>query len=214
MIPVAGQPFVHHQLAWLAGQGVSSVVLCIGHFGAAIRDFVDDGSAWMLSVDYVDEGDRLRGTAGALRLALDEGRLPPAFMVLYGDSYLPLELRPVLDTFERSGAPALMTVFRNEDRWERSNARVEGERVVLYDKRHPDPAGGGMQFVDYGLSVLRRDVVEGGVAAGAISDLADLWHQLSRDGLLAAHPVAERFYEVGSPSGLSDLEAHLAGAGR
>ncbi|MGH9180067.1 MAG: NTP transferase domain-containing protein [Acidimicrobiales bacterium] len=214
LIPVAGRPFVHHQLAWLADQGVPSVVFCIGHLGQAIRDVVGDGSAWGLAVTYVDEGDRLRGTAGALRLALEQGSLPPAFMVLYGDSYLPLALVPVLDAFERSGAPALMTVFRNEGRWERSNARVRDGRVVLYDKGHPDPAAGGLEFVDYGLSVLRREVVEGGVAAGATADLADLYHRLSLDGLLAAHEVAERFYEVGSPDGLRDLEDHLAGAGR
>lgn len=214
LIPVGGRPFVHHQLAWLAGQGVTSVLLSIGHLGHAIRTAVGDGSAWHLSVGYADEGDRLRGTAGALRLALDQGLLPPEFMVLYGDSYLPVALGPVLGAFRRSGAPALMTVFRNEGRWETSNARVEGDRVELYDKRHPDPAAGGLAFVDYGLSVLRRQVVEEGVPAGAVADLADLCHRLSVEGRLAAHEVTERFFEVGSPDGLRDLEAHLAGAGR
>lgn len=211
LIPVAGHPFVHHQLAWLAGQGVTSVVLCIGYQGEALRAFVGDGRRWRLSVTYVDEGLDLRGTAGALRLALDEGALPPEFLVLYGDSYLPVSLPLVVEAFERSGLPALMTVFRNEGRWEHSNVRYEAGRVVLYHKGHADPDAGGLHFVDYGLSVLARDVVASLVAPGQVVDLAAVFHRLSVDGALAGHEVHERFFEVGSPAGLRDLEEHLVG---
>ena len=210
LIPVAGQPFAHHQLTWLAGQGVPSVVLCIGYKGEAIREYVGDGARWGLSVAYVDEGPDLRGTGGALRLALDQGALPETFLVLYGDSYLPLVLAPVVEAFERSSCPALMTVFRNEGRWERSNARYEDGRVLLYDKACPDPAGAGLDFVDYGLSVLRRDAVAELVPPGAVTDLAEVLHRLSVEGRLAGHEVRERFFEVGSPGGLRDLEDHLA----
>lgn len=211
MVPVGGRPFAHHQLTWLAGQHVTSVVLCIGHLGDALRSYVGDGAPWGLSVTYVDEGPHLRGTAGALRLALDQGVLPDEFAVLYGDSYLPTALAPVLEAFERSPLPALMTVFRNEGRWERSNARYEDGRVLLYAKSHPDPSGSGLDFVDYGLSVLRRDVVAELVPPGGVAHLADLFHDLSVAGRLAGHEVRERFFEVGSPAGLRDLEVHLAG---
>lgn len=213
LVPVRGEPFAHHQLAWLAAQGVASVLLSIGHHGAAIREFVGDGARWGLSVTYVDEGERLRGTGGALRLALDQGALPERFLLLYGDSYLPLDLAPVEDAFVRSGLPALMTVLHNEDRWDRSNARYGNGRVTLYHKGHPDPASAGLRFVDYGLSVLRRDIVAEVAGDGAVSDLAELFHRLSVEGRLAGHEVGKRFFEVGSPLGLRDLEAHLAGGG-
>lgn len=210
LVPVDGRPFAHHQLTWLASQAVTSVVLCVGHLGGAVRAFVEDGRSWGLTVTYVDEGPHLRGTAGALRLALDQGALPEAFIMLYGDSYLPIALGPVVGAFERSSSPALMTVFRNEGRWEHSNARYEDGRVVLYQKSHPDPSGAGLDFVDYGLSVLRRDVVAELVAPAGIGDLADVFHRLSTEGRLAGHEVHERFFEVGSPAGLRDLEDHLA----
>lgn len=211
LVPVAGQPFVHHQLSWLARQGVESVVLCIGHLGGAVRDYVGNASRWGLAVTFVDDGPTLRGTAGALRLALDQGALPDAFLVLYGDSYLPIELAPVVSAFERSPLPALMTVFRNEDRWEHSNVRYEDGRVVLYQKAHPDPAGAGLTFVDYGLSVMRRELVAQLVEPEGTGDLADVFHRLSTQGQLAGHEVLERFFEVGSPAGLRDLEQHLTG---
>ena len=202
LIPVAGEPFAHHQLSLLARSGVTRVVYCIGHLGRAIRGYVGGGERWGLEVRYVDEGDRLRGAGGALRLALDEGALAPAFLVLYGDSYLPIDYRAVWAAFERSGKPALMTVFRNEERWDKSNVVFENGQVILYDKRRRAP---NMAYIDCGLSVLTRGVVEKHTAA----DLADLYRQLSVSGELAGHEVNERFYEIGSPSGLEDLGRYL-----
>lgn len=209
LLPVNGVPFVDHQLRWLAGHGVAEVVLCIGHRGAQIREHVGDGARLGLRVRYVDEGEDLRGTGGALRWALDQGALADSFLVTYGDSYLPVDFGEMARAFERSGAPAMMAVFRNRGRWEASNAVVAGDRVTLYDKRRRGRAAAGMEYIDYGLLALRRSVVEERLAPGAGADLADLLHQLSLEGRLAAHEVAVRFYEIGSPSGLADLERFL-----
>jgi len=68
LVPVAGRPFADRQLTWLASIGVTDVVFAIGYLGDAIRDFVGDGGGWGIQVRYSDEGEALRGTAGALRL--------------------------------------------------------------------------------------------------------------------------------------------------
>jgi NDP-sugar pyrophosphorylase family protein len=209
LVPVLGEPFAAHQLRLLASQGVGEIVYVVGHRGAQIREAVGDGSAFGQRVSYVDEGDALHGTGGALREALDAGALPPVFGVLYGDSYLPVDLGPVWAAFAASERPALMTVHRNEDRWDRSNAVLEGGLVVLYDKR-PDARDERMAWIDYGFSVLRREVAED-IPAGAVVDLADVYRELSARGDLAGYEVAGRFFEAGSPAGLADLERHLAG---
>jgi NDP-sugar pyrophosphorylase family protein len=208
LIPVGGVPFASHQLDWLARDGVERVVYCIGYRGDLVRDYVGNGARWGVSAEFVDEGDRLRGTAGALRLALEEEALDDRFVVLYGDSYLPIALKPVWTAFEDAGLPALMTVLRNEGRWDRSNARVEDGLVTTYDKSEAD-ADPELEWIDYGLSALERWIVEERVPSGVESDLADLFRQLSNDRLLAAFEVGERFFEIGSPIGLSDLEQHL-----
>jgi NDP-sugar pyrophosphorylase family protein len=211
LIPVCGQPFAHHQLELLRRGGVDRVVYCIGHRGNDLRRFVGQGERWGLSVDYVDEGERLRGTAGALRLALDEGALEPSFLVLYGDSYLPTDLRSVWTAFEGCGKRGLMTVFRNDERWDTSNVLFERGLVTLYDKRRRDPRAARMVFIDYGLSALQRDVIADEVPVCEVTDLADVYHRLSLAGELAGFEVYERFYEVGSPRGLADLTEHLGG---
>jgi N-acetyl-alpha-D-muramate 1-phosphate uridylyltransferase len=214
LLPVHGRPFVDHQLELLAARGIADVVFCIGHGGTALQGHVGNGAGYGLAIRYVDEGDDLRGTAGALRLALDEGVLDEAFAVLYGDSYLPIDLEPVWRAFGDGGLPALMTVFRNENRWEPSNAVLDEGRVVLYDKRREHPRSGECRWIDYGLSVLRAELIEQRVPASKVTDLADLFHELSLEGKLAGFEVEERFYEVGSPHGLAELERYIAGLNR
>jgi NDP-sugar pyrophosphorylase family protein len=209
LLPVAGKPFAEHQLSLLAARGARRVLYSIGYGGGQLRSFVDDGSRWGLEVSYVDEGEDLRGTAGALRFALDDGALDERFAVLYGDSYLPIDLVPFWTAFERTEAPALMTVLRNEDRWDRSNVVYRDGRVTRYDKGAQDYPN--VVWIDYGLSALERHVVEERVPSGERADLAELFAELARERLLAGLEVEGRFYEVGSPSGIADLERFLQG---
>jgi NDP-sugar pyrophosphorylase family protein len=206
LLPVRGRPFAYHQLHWLAEQGITEVVYSIGHQGHLIRRYWDQ-EPWPVSkIRYVDEGRELRGTAGALRLARDQTVLDERFFVVYGDSFLPVEFGPIWRAFEASGQPALMTVLRNEGRWDRSNVIYEDGRLVLYDKVLYDKTGApGMQYIDYGLSCFRRDLFDDSTPA----DLSILFHELSISGRLAGFEVHGRFYEIGSPAGLSDFERYL-----
>jgi len=203
LLPVRGRPFAYHQMHWLASQGVTEVVYSIGHQGEMIRRYWERELSPVPSLCYVDEGLKLRGTGGALRLACERGVLDESFFVIYGDSFLPVQFNPIWRAFQFNGRPALMTVLRNEGRWDRSNVIYEKGRVVLYDK-----AGGpGMQYIDYGLSCLRRELLDG--IPDEVFDLSTLFGDLSRRGQLAGFEVHERFYEIGSPAGLTDLEQYL-----
>jgi NDP-sugar pyrophosphorylase family protein len=209
LLPVLGTPFADWQLALLAEQGIDRVVYCIAYRGEMLRDHVGDGSRFGLAVTWSDEGPRLLGTAGAIRLALDRGMLDDRFFVLYGDSYLPARFAAVEEASTRSSAPALMSVFRNEGSWDRSNCIYRDGRVVLYDKSRPADRRAEMRWIDYGLSVLTSAAILECVASCTVADLADLQRDLSISGSLAGFEVRERFYEAGSPAGLHELEAYL-----
>jgi NDP-sugar pyrophosphorylase family protein len=206
LLPIAGTPFATWQLSWLARSGIDSVVYCVGHLGQLIRDHVGDGTSWELSVRYVDEGDHLLGTAGALRLAYDERALAEDFLVLYGDSWLQVDPARVLRAARERREPALMTVFLNDGRWDGSNVVLEGTRVARYAKGldKPPPA---MRWIDYGLLAFRRGVIAERVPPNVPEDLAPLCGELAGDGLLAGFEVSRRFYEIGSVAGRNELEA-------
>lgn len=210
LIPILGKPFVFYQLEWLARQGVRQAVLAVGYGGAAITEAVGDGSRFGLSVVYADEGEALRGTGGALRFIADLELLEPGFFVLYGDSYLPVELSPIWKASGNGQVPT-MAVLRNQGKWDKSNVVFRDGELILYDKSVPDPRALGMEYIDYGISVLTRDTIVEGIAPAAVADLAGLLKQLSLERRLRGYEVFERFYEIGSPQGLDDFETYIRG---
>lgn len=209
LVPVAGRPFADHQLSWLASQGVTDVTFAIGHLGGAIQAFVGTGYRWGISVRYSDEGDTLRGTAGALRLAYDRGLLEPAFGVLYGDSYLAAPVATAWAEFAATKPAVLMTVYRNEGRWDASNVKLSDGLVIRYEK---GTAAAGMHHIDYGFSIVDRDAVMPLIEQAAVADLAEVYKRLSAQSQVRGFEVSERFYEIGSPAGLAELEKLLGGA--
>ena len=204
LLPVAGRPFLLHQLELLRSQQIEHVVLCVGHLGEQICALIGDGRAHGLSVKYSFDGPTALGTGGALRQAVP--MLGPCFFVLYGDSYLPCDFGRVQSAFEHCGRSALMTVLRNENRWDRSNVVLGSDGAVRYDKSLGRDAA---THIDFGLSVLRPSVLLRR-ASGTAFDLAEVYSELSHSGDLAGYEVAQRFYEIGSLQGLRDTEAFLS----
>lgn len=204
LVPVAGKPFLAHQLELLRGQGIQRVVLCLGHLGEMVVKDFGDGREWGIHLDYSFDGPALLGTGGALRQALP--KLGERFFVLYGDSYLTVPFRPIAEFFGRSGRRGLMTVFRNEGRYDTSNVVFRDGQIITYDKKSRLPE---MQHIDYGLSLFEASVFRE-CADGQKFDLADVMQRLVAERQLAGFEVAERFYEIGSHEGLAELEALLS----
>ncbi|STX52406.1 mannose-1-phosphate guanylyltransferase [Legionella busanensis] len=198
LLRVAGEYFINYQLRYLRQQGISQVVLCLGHLGDQIKTVVGNGSAYDLNVHYSWDGHYPLGTGGALRQALP--LLGEEFFVLYGDSYLPINFKVVERDFFKSGKPALMTVFKNMNQGDKSNVLFNKDKIIEYNKRRPSPA---MNYIDYGLSILSASLLKS-LPKGQAFDLADLFHDLSLRDELAAHEVFEPFYEIGSKAGLNE----------
>jgi NDP-sugar pyrophosphorylase family protein len=201
LLEVAGRPFLLHQLALLAEHGASEVVLCVGYRGDLIAREIGD-ERFGIRLRYSHDGPELEGTLGAVRRALP--LLGERFLVLYGDTYLRVAYEDVAARWEASGMPAVMTVLRNEGRWDTSNVVFRGDRVVLYDKRRRDAA---MRWIDYGLGGLEHRALD--VVSPGEPDLAVLYRRLAERGELFGYEVTERFYEIGTPEALAETDAFL-----
>lgn len=209
LLPIAGEPFLAHQLRLLQQAGIRQVVLCAGYLGEQIRDFAGDGSRFGVEVRYSFDGETPLGTAGAIQKALPW--LGETFFVLYGDSYLRCNYRDIQRAFLDSGKDALMTVYRNEGQGDRSNVEFSGGEIAAYDKSRQTPR---MHYIDYGLGVFRRAVFEfpaHSFELPARRDLAAAYQDLLQRRRLAGYEVADRFYEAGSWEGIRELENYLAG---
>lgn len=203
LLEIAGKPFIFHQLELLKQQGINKVILCVGYLGEQVVAAVGNGQSMGISVEYSFDGDVLLGTGGALKRALP--LLGDSFFVLYGDSYLPCSFSEVQTAFEKSNCPALMTVLRNGDRWDKSNVLFQEGRLVEYNKSSPHPE---MAHIDYGLGILTSSLFNG-FETGQSFDLADIYQYLSLNGRLAGFEVDKRFYEIGSHQGIEETEEFL-----
>jgi NDP-sugar pyrophosphorylase family protein len=204
LLELNGEPFAVHQLRLLQANGIRRVVLCVGHLGALIRRAIGDGTSLGLRVDYSFDGPELLGTAGAVKNALP--KLGSSFFVMYGDSYLPCDYAAVGRKFGSSGVPGMMTVFRNEGKWDNSNVEFEAGRILAYSKTDRTPR---MRYIDYGLGVFRKEAFES-APAGRPCDLSEIYANLLHRNQLGAFEVRERFYEIGSPAGLRETARFLA----
>ncbi len=207
LVDIDGRPFAEHQIELLRRNGLCDIVFLLAYLGEMVVETLGDGSRYNVRLRYVFDGPRPLGTGGAILRA--RAALGDPFLVLYGDSYLDCDYAAVERAFLASGRAGLMTVCRNENRWDSSNVEFEDGRIVRYDKRHRTPA---MQHIDYGLGIFRQLAFDGRAEDEAF-DLADVYQHLLGVGQLAGFEVPGRFYEIGSPSGLEETRTYLAGRG-
>ena len=205
LLPLNGEPFLAHQLELLHRQGIRKVLLLVGHLGNLIRDFITRADLPDLEIGFSAEPEgRLLGTGGALKWA--ETSLDDDFFVMYGDSYLPINYGLVERFYFDSGKSPVMTVFRNNDRYDQSNVEIEGGKIVYYGKKEKR----SLEYIDYGLMVLNKRCLSD-FRKGEIFDLQSVLKSLVVRRQLLAYEVFERFWEIGSLSGIKELEEHLSG---
>lgn len=205
LVDIDGRPFIDHQLALLRASGVRRVVMCLGYRGEMVEQHCGDGTRYDMELKYSFDGDKLMGTGGAVKRAA--GLLDDVFWIMYGDSYMDIDYRAVLTAFDRSGASGLMTVLRNQGRWDKSNVVFTSGKLIKYDKRNVSP---DMDYIDYGVGILRRAALAE-VPDDRPFDLAELYTRMVADGRMVGFEVSNRFYEIGTPAALEEARAYLAG---
>ena len=121
-----------------------------------------------------------------------------------------MDYREIWNAFLRAHRLGLMVVYKNSNERIPSNVAVRDGRVVLYDKwkTHPD-----MLYIDNGLSAWSKDIL-GMIPSGKPFEIERLFRRLSDRGEIAAFETKQRFYEVGSISGLGELKRFLRDSGQ
>ncbi len=202
ILKIWGKPFLEYQLELLKRGGVKDIVLCTGHMGEQIEGHFGNGRKFGVNIKYSSE-DRLLGTAGALKKA--EALLNNTFFTMYGDSYLFLDFPAAMNYFKSQNKLALMTVYKNYDRYDRSNTVVEGNLVKKFSKNE---RAQDMVYIEYGANIFSKEVLEM-IRENQYYSLDSLFPYLIEMRELLAFEVKERFYETGSPQGLIDFEEYI-----
>lgn len=206
LVDVCGKPFFDYQLDLLRAWGFKKFVFLVGYKADMIEEHYGDGSELGISIKYCYDGEKLLGTGGAVRRALD--LIEDDFILMYGDSFMDIDYAECVYRYlegKNQGARALMTVLCNNNRFDKSNVVMDGDRLALYDKHNPTPE---MDYIDYGVCVYEKSLFtpyEKDVAF----DIAKIQHDLSVKGQMCAQIVTKRFYEIGSPESLAEFSGYV-----
>ena len=198
LVEVAGRPFIAHQLALLRRHHFREVILCIGHYGDQIQDFVGDGAVFGLHVRYVPDGDTPLGTGGALYNAYTEQ--DDWLWYLYGDVYLeaPYELiKPVPWRIGR------MMVARIPNVDGHGNVLYWNGEIGIYNKIG-SPL---LSHIDAGAGLLSIVAFSGFTAP---FDLGDVFALRAGQGLFRGYEVPLP-HDIGTPEALAETRAYLEG---
>lgn len=203
MVEIEGKPFLEHQLKLLKKNGISDMIFCIGYKGEQIENYFRDGSRFGVRIRYSREKEKLLGTGGALKKA--ENLLDEVFLVINGDSYLPFDFKAAIDCFNKFNKLGLMVVYKNQDRYDKSNVLVKDNLVKQYNKENPTKE---MKYIDYGVSIFRKKALEL-LPENTHCDLSQIYLSLIEKDQLLAFESKIRFYETGSFKGLEEFKRYI-----
>jgi MurNAc alpha-1-phosphate uridylyltransferase len=94
LLKVGGKPLIVWHLERLAAAGFKDIVINHAHLGAQIEDYLGDGSAWNINIQYSPEQTALEtagGIANALPLLTENGKKIEPFLVVNGDVFAEID---------------------------------------------------------------------------------------------------------------------------
>lgn len=192
MVPIRGRPFLEYQVDLLRRSGLTRILLLVGYLADVIQRHFDDGRRWGMTITYSVETSPL-GTAGALKCA--ERDLDDRFLLLNGDTYLPIDYADMAARCLTIQVTGLMAVYANPEGIVPNNVvRAPDGRIVRYDKTR----SGELTHVDAGAYAFRKVVLDLIERDGPRSLEEHVFPRLARDGQLQAYPVSERYYDIGT----------------
>ncbi len=199
MVPIHGKPFLHHLLLHLKENGVTDILLLVGHLSHQIEEYFGSGDWLGLNIEYSVE-DEPMGTGGAVRLARD--KINGDFILMYGDDYAPYPVKEIYEAFLNSGKTGIITVYTGGELDAPPNVRTEtdGNTVLVKDYCKKE-VHEGMNGIEAGVSIFERDVLSM-LDREKFSFEEYIFPRLIRDNQLAAFLTDEKFYDIGTPERL------------
>jgi mannose-1-phosphate guanylyltransferase len=197
-VTLVDRPFLAYAIEWLAGHGVTEVVLACGFLPDVLREaLAGEEERAGVEITYVAEPEPL-GTAGAIRFAAEAlgDRLEDRFLALNGDVLADLDLSALLRAHEERGARASIGLHPVEDSSAYGLVSCDEEgRVLEFLEKTGETVPGE---INAGAYVLERSVLDLVPAARAVSIEREVFPRLVGDGLCGL--LLEGYWmDIGTP---------------
>jgi mannose-1-phosphate guanylyltransferase len=182
-LTLVDRPFLAYMIEWLAGHGVTEVVLACGFLPDVLREaLAGEEERAGVRIRYAVEPEPL-GTAGAIRFAADAlgDELDERFLALNGDVLTDLDLSALLRAHAERAARATIALHPVEDSsaFGLVHSGSEGEVLAFLEKTGEAAPG----EVNAGMYVLERSVLEPIPPGENVSIERDVFPRLVGEGL-------------------------------
>lgn len=209
MVPVMGKPVLQHQIELCRRHGFTDIALLVHHRHETISDFFGDGSRFGVRIRYEVE-DAPRGTSGALRDALHA--LKPQFLLLYGDTYLDIDLRRFFDAHLASDANATLFLHPNDHPYDSDLVDIDDQGQVRGIHPYPHPEGQDLRnLVNAALYAIRNESLASVTPEAGKADIAKhMFPAMLAQGLrLHGYVTPEYIKDMGTPDRLDKVERDI-----
>jgi histidinol-phosphate phosphatase family protein len=206
MVPVIGKPVLQHQIELCKRHGFTDIALLVQHRHEKISDYFGDGTAFGVRLIYFVEVEP-RGTSGALRDALH--KLADRFLVLYGDTYIDVDLRKFWNVHITSGAVGTLFLHPNDHPQDSDLVDIGADGAVRAILAYPHPEGREVRnLVNAALYVLERAGLDDVTPAEGKADIAKHMfpRMLDLGRPLYGYVSPEYIKDMGTPERLDKVE--------
>lgn len=206
MMKVAGKPVLVHQIECLRRQGMTDIVITIGHLGDVIKNALNDGHELGVNITYIEEKEPL-GTAGALYYL--RGTADSPFLLLNGDIIFDVDIARFAAAHERYGGLVTVLTHPNDHPYDSGLISTDGNGKVTEWLHKEDKRGWRFNRVNAGLHMISPRLLDR-LSAPVKTDLdRDLLRPLIAEGELYAYDTPEYVKDMGTPERIRETERDI-----
>jgi D,D-heptose 1,7-bisphosphate phosphatase len=207
MISICGKPILEHQIDCLKRNGLTDIILVIGHLGHLIKDHFGDGSSFGCNISYYSEVEPL-GTAGALFML--EG-ISDVFLLINGDIIFDIDFSRMIAFHKEKEAQVTLAVHPNNHPFDSALIITNSNNQVTGWLNKEDERSYYKNQVNSGIHILSKDFLNNFTRPMVKTDLdRDMLKPSISGGKIFAYSTPEYIKDMGVPEryaqAASDIE--------
>lgn len=197
MLPIEGKSVLEHQIDCLREQGLTDIIITVGHLGQVIIDYFGDGSDFGVNIDYYFE-DHPLGNVGALYKIKD--KLTDDFLLLIADAMFDIDFQKFIRFHKQNNGLATILVHPNSHPYDSSLIVTDNENhVVQWLNKEDERPEFYQNLVNAGIHILSPKLLEDNPENEKVDLDRQLLRPLVGTGNLVAYRSSEYVKDMGTP---------------
>lgn len=193
MAIIKGKPFLEYIICQLVRFQVKDIIICVGYLGNVIEEYFGNGFKWGVSIRYARE-KKLLGTAGSLANTL--GMLNKEFLVINGDTYVPINFRDLIESWGNDSADAMIVLCYVRDCEDYGQVKInEQKRVTNFIGRVSCQEG----YVNAGVYIFKKEIIKMIPQGNVVSLEKEILPLMVDKFFVRAFVIDKMFVDIGNP---------------